>query len=116
MKTLASEAGVSRNGLYTTYSHLKEEFGERRERLRRAGEITDPRDAQITRLKEEIARLRTRIGDRDSTIAELTAMKTMALSRLAAQHEEIVRHRSQLGSQGNIRPLRRAQEQPRTEM
>jgi hypothetical protein len=45
VKTLAAEAGVTRAALYTTYLHLKEEFEARRDRMREAGDIPDPRIA-----------------------------------------------------------------------
>lgn len=67
VKTLASEAGVTRAALYTTYLHLKEDFERRRDRLRDAGTIPDPREAQIGRLKKRSpttdAAGRTRPGD-----------------------------------------------------
>ena len=68
LKTLAAEAGVARSALYTTHLHLKDEFEQRRTRLREAGSITDPREAQITRLNTEITTLRSRLTDRDTTI------------------------------------------------
>lgn len=62
LKTLAAEAGVSRTGFYPKkdragkerpgpYQHLAEEFERRVRAKQEAGEITDPRDAQISRLK-----------------------------------------------------------------
>ncbi|WND15920.1 hypothetical protein [Streptomyces violaceus] len=104
LKTLASLAGVTRTGFYpkknrdvTTragaYQHLAEEFSRRLEELQDAGEIVDPRAAQIERLKKN-AELRGRISHRDAEVARLTEFKVMAISRLAAQHEEIKRLRS----------------------
>ncbi|MFC3451652.1 hypothetical protein [Amycolatopsis speibonae] len=53
-KTLAAASGVTRAALYSTYLHLKEEFERRRDQLREASVIADPRDAQIDRLKEHV--------------------------------------------------------------
>ena len=105
IKTLATEAAITRNSLYTTYRHIKDEFEARRQRQRDAGVITDPRHEQIARLKSDNAALRERLADRDTTIAELTAFGTTAVYRLAAQHEEILRLRQQVTDRGDIRIL-----------
>jgi len=108
LKTLAAEAGVTRTGFYPKkdrdgsvregpYQHLGDEFVRRLKALREAGEAPDPRDTQIERLKAQNAELKDRVTDRDEIIEELTAFKKLALSRLAAQHEEIMRPR-------NLRP------------
>lgn len=104
LKTLAAEAGVVRTGFYPKkdrdgrerpgpYQHLAEEFERRRTAMQDAGQVPDPKAAQIVRLKEENAALKKRIAARDSEVGELTAFKTLAVSRLAAQHEEILRLR-----------------------
>lgn len=67
--------------------------------------MTDPRDAQITRLKDDIQAFQRRLADRDGTIAELTEFKTRALSRLAAQHDELQRLQSHAACPGNLRVL-----------
>ncbi|WP_307797602.1 hypothetical protein [Streptomyces laculatispora] len=54
---------------------------------------TRPREAQITRLKAQNAKLKERLAQSDGTIDELTGFRTQALARLAAQHEEIIRLR-----------------------
>jgi hypothetical protein len=105
IKTLASAAGVSRAALYRTYPHLKDDFEQRLAQARAAGQVTDPRDAQITRLKQEMKELRLRLADRDTAIGELTEFKTRALSRLAAQHEELQRLQAQAARPGNLRVL-----------
>ncbi|MBM7168469.1 hypothetical protein JQK87_08585 [Streptomyces sp. G44] len=105
LKTLAAEAGVTRTGFYPKkdrdgtvregpYQHLGDEFVRRLAALRQAGEMPDPRDAQIERLKAQNAELRDRVADRDETIEALIAFKKLALSRLAAQHDEIMHLRS----------------------
>ncbi|MFD7341265.1 hypothetical protein ACFV98_35580 [Streptomyces violascens] len=107
VKTLAALAGVTRTGFYpkknrdgTTrpgpYQHLAEEFERRLQQLRAAGQIPDPRAAQIDRLKTEVGTLKQRVEARDKELAELREFKTLAISRLAAQRPEIEHPRQQL--------------------
>jgi hypothetical protein len=91
--TLARQAGISRPTLYRSYPHLKKEFEQQLARLRADGDPPDPRDAQIARLKHENATLRKRLAERDTALQDAAAFKTMTISRLAAQHEEIQRLR-----------------------
>jgi len=111
LKTLASQAEVNRTGFYAKqglpgpYQHLAEEFDRRRQLKAHAGELSDPRDAQICRLKDENAKQKERLRDRDAIIEELTAFRTLAVSRLAAQHEELERLQGIAASQ----PTERAQ-------
>ncbi|MER6146886.1 hypothetical protein [Streptomyces hirsutus] len=116
LKTLALESGVTRTGFYpkknrdgTTrpgpYQHLAEEFERRLTALRQAGEIVDPRAAQIERLKAQVAELKDRVANRDEALAELTAFKTLAVSRIAAQQSEIERLREQTAALSNVRRL-----------
>lgn len=91
--TLTQMAGISRAALYRSYPHIKAEFDQQLAELRSAGQAPDPRDAQIQRLKHENAQLKRRITDGETALAELQRFKTLALSRLAAQHEEIRRLR-----------------------
>lgn len=95
IKTLAREAGVDRTAFYGTrpYANLRAEFERRLQALQQAGDVPDSREAQITRLKAEKAKLRERLTQAGLTIDELTDFRTQALARLAAQHEEIVRLR-----------------------
>lgn len=95
IKTLAREAGVDRTAFYGTrpYAYLRTEFGRRLQALQQAGDIPDPREAQITRLNAENAKLRDRLTPSEQAITELTDFRTQPLARLAAQHEEIVRLR-----------------------
>jgi AcrR family transcriptional regulator len=106
IKTLAAAAGVSRAALYRTYPRLKDDFERRLAQARTAGQVTDPRDAQITRLKQEVEQLRQRLAGRDAAITELTEFKTLALSRLAAQHDELQWLQAQATRPGNLRILR----------
>jgi DNA repair exonuclease SbcCD ATPase subunit len=107
IKTLAREANVDRTAFYGTrpYAHLREEFEQRLQDLHTTGEPPDQRDAQIARLKKEIDTLTQRIARRDQTIAELTDLKSQALSRLAAQHDEITRLRQQADGTSPVRRL-----------
>jgi hypothetical protein len=116
LNTLAAEAGVTRTAFYakkhrdgTTrpgpYQHLAEEFDRRLKTLQEAGEIVDPRLAQIERLKEANATLKERLTRKDAEVVELTEFKQRALSRIAAQHLEIERLREQLQAGGKVSSL-----------
>ncbi|WP_405747183.1 site-specific integrase [Streptomyces sp. NBC_01525] len=105
LKSLAGEAGVNSTGFYPKkdpngtvrdgpYQHLAEEFVRRLKALQEAGTLPDPRDAQVARLKAESNTLLDRLARQSATIEELTSFKTLALSRIAAQQEEIIRLRS----------------------
>lgn len=117
LRTLAAEAGVTRTGFYSKknrdgttrpgpYQHLGEEFERRLKTQRDAGETPDPRISQIERLKTRVAELKERLAKRDEALAELTAFKTLAVSRLTAQHEEIQRLREQVAQVGKVHRLR----------
>ncbi|TWP33182.1 hypothetical protein [Leekyejoonella antrihumi] len=107
IKTLARQAGVDRTAFYGTrpYAHLREEFEQRLQALHTAGELPDPCDSQIARLKNEIDSLTRRLARHEQTITGLTDLKTEALSRLAAQHEEITRLREAADGTSAIRRL-----------
>ncbi len=102
--TLARLSGIDRAAFYGTrpYAPLREEFEQRLRAVLDTGQVPDPRQAQLTALKETITALNRRIASLDRTIAELTDFKATALSRLAAQHDEITRLRA--GTQ-NLRAL-----------
>jgi hypothetical protein len=85
--------------------HLRVEFERRLRTFQQAGEEPDPRDAQITRLKNEITALKHRLNGSTSTINELTDFRTQALARLAAQHDEITQLRNVLARAHKVRPL-----------
>jgi hypothetical protein len=104
IKTLAAEAAVDRTAFYGTrpYTRLREEFERRLVALQQAGDIPDPREAQITRLKAEIAALKVRLTRSEDTVGEFTEFRTQALARLAAQHEEIVHLRASTASSGRV--------------
>ncbi|MFE6552918.1 hypothetical protein ACFVHS_31615 [Streptomyces sp. NPDC057746] len=87
------------------YQHLAEEFERRLRTLQEAGEVVDPRVAQVERLTAKVAELKERLAQRDEAIAELTTFKELAVSRLATQYDEIVRLREQGATLGNLRRL-----------
>ncbi|QFQ97384.1 hypothetical protein F9278_15540 [Streptomyces phaeolivaceus] len=116
LKTLATVSGVTRTGFYSKkhrdgttrpgpYQHLAEEFERRLTALQEAREIVDPRAAQIERLKAQVSELKERVTKRDEALAELTVFKSLAISRIAAQHDEIERLREQAAGLGNVRRL-----------
>jgi hypothetical protein len=111
LKTLAIMAGVVRTGFYPKatrpgpYQHLAEEFQRRLELLQRTGAIPDPRAAQVDRLKHHNEKQAKHIAASNVTITEMTAFKTMAISRLAAQHDEIERLRASATRPTNLRRL-----------
>ena len=100
-------ASVDRTAFYGSrpYAHLRTEFEQRLEQFRDAGERPDPRDAQISRLKDEITRLKERLAQSDATISELTGFRSQALARLAAQHHEITRLRQEAHLAARVRRL-----------
>jgi len=96
VKSLCLLAGVPRATLYRTYPHLRAEFDRRRAAAQDNRRQPDPRVARIDRLKTEIINLRSRLADRDRQLSELMKFRDTALSRLAAQHEEITALRTAL--------------------
>ena len=107
IKTLAGEAGVDRTAFYGTrpYAHLRAEFEQRLRELLDVGERPDPRDAHVTRLKNEITQLRQRLAQSAGTITGLTEFRAQALARLAAQHHEITRLRQEARMAVGVRRL-----------
>jgi chromosome segregation ATPase len=105
--TLARQAGVSRAALYRSYPHLKDEFERRLAALRAGGTTPDPRDAQITRLKTRNDELKQQLSERDDALRDLEQFRQQAISRLAAQHDEIsrLRHSAIPPAAGNLRDL-----------
>ena len=111
---LAATAGISRATLYRSYRHLKDNFERRLVMLQTGGHEPDPRDAQIQRLKAGNNELRQRLATLDVEGEELRSFKTTAISRLAAQHAEIVRLRNDLKRGGT--PQRYASAEPTREV
>ncbi|WP_084483768.1 hypothetical protein [Nocardia anaemiae] len=117
LKSLAAEAGVTRTGFYPKknrdgssrpgpYQHLADEFERRLHALQNASAAPDPRVQQIERLKNEVGNLKARVARRDVVVAELQQFKSLAISRLAAQHDEITQLRAQLEHPHNVSQLR----------
>jgi hypothetical protein len=102
--TLAREAGVDRTAFYGArpYAHLREEFEQRLQALQRKGEHPDPRDAQVHRLKTTIDTLQQRIARYEQNTAAAAQFRHQALSRLAAQHDEITQLRAALERASNV--------------
>jgi hypothetical protein len=107
VKTLALEAAADRAAFYGArpYACLREEFETRLQARQQAGGIPDRRDAQITRLRDEVTTLRQRLADRDTTITMPNGFRDQALARLAAQHDEIARLRTQNKRAATVRLL-----------
>ena len=97
--------GISRAALYRSYGHLKDEFAHRLAQMQADGNLPDPRAAQIVQLKDENAHLRRRLLESEQQIAELTEFRTTAISRLAAQHDEITQLRREVQQAASVRLL-----------
>ncbi len=107
VKTLALESGIDRTAFYgdRPYARLREEFEGRLAAAVSGGDTPDPREAQISRLKAEAITLRERLARQDTTITEFTDFKAQALSRIAAQHDEITRLRRDIQRAASVRRL-----------
>jgi hypothetical protein len=107
IKTLARQSGVDRTAFYGTrpYAHLRLEFESRLQQAAQAGEAPDPRDAHIARLKHDLAAVTDRLARSDKAVVELGDFKTLALCRLAAQHDEIIQLRATPAKPSNLRRL-----------
>jgi hypothetical protein len=55
---------------------------------------------------QQVAELKDRVQERDEELATLRQFKILAVSRIAAQHEELERLRRQLKSPSKVRQLR----------
>jgi hypothetical protein len=105
--TLARLTDIDRAAFYGSrpYARLREEFEQRLSDLRAAGQTPDPHHAQVAALKDTITKLTDRLARQDRTIAELDEFKTLSLSRLSAQHEEITRLRAAVTANAKLRVL-----------
>lgn len=105
--TLALESGVDRTAFYggRPYARLRGEFEAKLAAAFQDGDAPDPRDAQIGRLKAQSAALAERLARQDGVIAELSDFKAQALSRIAAQHDEITRLRREVQQAARVRRL-----------
>jgi hypothetical protein len=107
IKTLARQSGVDRTAFYGArpYAHLRLEFESGLQRAAQAGQNPDPRDAHIARLNHDLAAITERLARSDQALVELGDFKSLALSRLAAQHDEITRLRATLTNPDNVHRL-----------
>lgn len=107
VKSLCVLSGVPRATLYRTYPHLKAEFEHQRTTERDAGRQPDPRLAQIERLQTETTTLRERLSNKNAELNALQRFQNEALSRLAAQHDEItaLRREAHAPPRANIHAL-----------
>ncbi|MBP2216523.1 hypothetical protein [Arthrobacter sp. CAN_C5] len=92
--SLCSIANVSRATMYRTYPHLKAEFEQQRFLRDQAGPSPGSTPEQEQKLQTERDRLQFRLAEMASKVRELENFKEQALSRLAAQNEELLRLRS----------------------
>jgi predicted nucleic acid-binding Zn-ribbon protein len=109
IKTLAREARVDRTAFYGSrpYAHLRVEFEQRLGDLEDTGVRPNRRDTEITRLKDEVSALRERLAQSAKKLDQLTDFRAQALSRLAAQHDEISRLRDSASARSAITRLPR---------
>ncbi|MFF1347351.1 hypothetical protein ACFVZJ_15370 [Streptomyces sp. NPDC058322] len=70
--------------------------------MREAGNIPEPREAQLSRLKAENTKLRERLAQSEQAVDELTDFRSQALACLAAQHEENVRLREAAAAKAKV--------------
>ncbi|MHA7295197.1 hypothetical protein [Arthrobacter sp. HLT1-21] len=92
--SLCSLANVSRATMYRTYPHLKAEFEQQRSLRDKGGPSPSSPPEQQQRLQSERTRLQFRLAETARKVRELENFKELALSRLAAQNEELLRLRS----------------------
>ncbi|KPN46509.1 hypothetical protein [Mycobacterium intracellulare] len=100
VKSLCALSGVPRATLYRAYPYLKAEFEQQRDHVRADGTQPDPRLAQIERLKAEVTRLRERLASTRAELDDAKIFRGQALSRIAAQHEELAELRIRCAGSG----------------
>lgn len=105
VKSLCVLAQVPRATLYRAYPHLKAKFEDRLGKARDASHQPDPRVARIESLKAEVTALRERLSNADAEITALKAFKSLALSQLSAQYDQIIamREEHRATSPGTVR-------------
>lgn len=92
--SLCALSVVPRATMYRTYPHLKAEFEEQRSRLYETASSPVHKAERHQELQSEKDRLQRKLAEMTSKVHELEDFKSTALSRLAAQHEEILRLRA----------------------
>lgn len=91
VKALADAAGIARSALYGDhYSHLKDEFLRRAQALSSAGPQQNyDSDRHLRRIKH----LESKLRQQANADEEFKRFRTLAISRIAAQHEALRRCR-----------------------
>lgn len=102
--SLCALAGVPRATMYRTYPHLKAIFEEQRSHQQDTATNTDAGTHQ--KIPSEKDRLQLKLTAMTTKVHELEHFKSTALSRLAAQHEEILRLRSHHTTDDNVQSIR----------
>ncbi|PVZ61234.1 hypothetical protein C9424_02330 [Arthrobacter sp. H-02-3] len=93
VKALADAAGITRSALYSDhYSPLKDEFLRRAQALSAKG---PQQNYDSDKLLRRIKRLESRLRQQTTAAEELKLFRTQAISRIAAQHEALLRCRGQ---------------------
>ncbi|MBG0741171.1 hypothetical protein IV500_17520 [Paeniglutamicibacter antarcticus] len=101
--SLCALAGVPRATVYRTYPHLKAIFEEQRSHQQDTATNTDAETHQ--KIPFEKDRLQLKLTAMTTKVHELEHFKSTALSRLAAQHEEILRLRSHHTTDDNVQSI-----------
>ncbi|WP_193096853.1 hypothetical protein [Brevibacterium sp. FME17] len=104
--SLCDLAGVPRATMYRTYPHLKAIFEEQRLHLQDATPATNTGADTRQKVRPENDRLQLKLAAMTNKVHELEYFKSTALSRLAAQHEEILRLRSHHTKDDNVQSIR----------
>lgn len=106
VKALADKAGITRSALYSAhYAPLKDEYLRRVEAL----SFRSRRDDNTTELSKRIKVLEARLRAKEDMAEEFKRFRTLAISRIAGQHEMLLRCRAEL------RDLREESPDPRPE-
>ncbi|MGY4544259.1 hypothetical protein ACVWY0_004203 [Arthrobacter sp. UYNi723] len=92
--------------MYRTYPHLKAEFEKQRSLLHEAAPSFDPRVESHHKLRSEKDRLQLKLAEMTTQVRELEGFKSTALSRLAAQHEEVLPLRSNCTEGNKLQSIR----------
>lgn len=103
--SLCALAGVPRATMYRTYPHLKAIFEEQRSHLQDATPTTNTSADTRRKIRLENDRLQLKLAAMTNKVHELEYFKSTALSRLAAQHEEILRLRSHHAKNDNVQSI-----------
>ncbi|MCH0542026.1 hypothetical protein I3F58_21180 [Streptomyces sp. MUM 203J] len=98
VKTLASEAGISRASRFRTWGHLKDEFEKRRAAAWADGQQPDPREARISRLRDLDQRSTGRLARPHIEFNQLKEHHHLLLSVLTAKDDELQRLRRELST------------------